>query len=577
MNYQQLLSCALGKEKAPLVLKNANLINVLTGEIYFTDIAIAGAKIIGVGDYFGREEIDLKGRYVYPGLIDGHIHLESSMVSPAEFAAAVLPRGTTTVIADPHELANVWGTTGIDYFLKATADLPLNVFFTLPSCVPATDLEDSGARLEAEQLLPYFSHPRVLGLGELMNVPGVLYGDEKVWAKIKAAHQAGKLIDGHAPGFGDKELMAYRLAGITSDHECITAEEATERLRAGMQLMLREGSASKNLLDLLPAVTSSNVFQCSLVSDDRHPEDLLNEGHLDHMLRLLVANKMAPVTALQMATVNTARYFRLPDYGAIAPGFRADLVVADDLQSFRPYAVFCGGKLVAKQGELIEPIAKNRINTLPQSFNMVQLQASQLKIPAGESQKAWVIGLIPYQIVTEKLLMEIPVVDGFFEASADRDLAKLMVAERHHQLGSVGLGLLHGFGLKEGALASSIAHDSHNLVVVGMGDEDMLLAAQTVAEMGGGLAVVLQGKVLGSLALPIGGLMSLEPIDRVAEKLSQLVKLSRGLGIREEYDPFMTLSFLSLPVIPELKLTNRGLVDVVQFKHLAISPDKKGP
>lgn len=573
MDYLQTLAWALGKEKAPLVLKNANLVNVLTGEIYLTDIAIAEDKIIGVGEYAGREELDLKGRYVYPGLIDGHVHLESSMVSPEEYAAAVLPRGTTTVITDPHEIANVWGTEGIDFILNATENLPLNVFLTLPSCVPATDLEDSGARLEAEDLLPYFDHPRVLGLGELMNVPGVLYGDKKVWEKIIAARQSGKLIDGHAPGFADKDLAAYRLAGITSDHECISAEEANERLRLGMQLMLREGSASKNLLDLLPAVNSSNFFQCSLVSDDRHPEDLLNEGHLDHMLRLLVANNVSPVTALQMATINTARYFRLNNYGAIAPGFRADLVVADDLQNFEPYAVFSGGKMVAFQGRLTEPIPKNENDKLPASFNMASFNANQLKIPAEGSSKAWVIGLLPYQIVTEKLLMDVPVIAGFYEADASQDIAKLMVTERHHQLGTVGLGLLHGFGLKEGALASSIAHDSHNLVVVGMNDEDMLLAAQTVADMEGGLAVVSKGQVLGTLALPIAGLMSQEPIGTVAEKLKHLVELSRQLGIKEEHDPFMTLSFLSLPVIPELKLTNRGLVDVLQFELIPVVPE----
>lgn len=573
MNYQQTLSWALGKEKTPLVLKNANLVNVLTGEIYFADIAIAGDKIIGVGEYNGEEELDLKGRYVYPGLIDGHVHLESSMVSPEEYASAVLPRGTTTVITDPHEIANVWGTGGIDFMLSATENLPLNVFFTLPSCVPATDLEDAGARLEAEDLVPYLKHPRVVGLGELMNVPGVLYGDEKVWDKIEATHRAGKVIDGHSPGFTDKELVAYRLAGITSDHECTTPEEATERLQLGMQLMLREGTATRNLLELLPAVTSSNVFQCSFVSDDRHPEDLLNEGHLDHMLRLAVSRRVPPVMALQMATINTARYFGLRGYGAIVPGYRADLVVADDLKNFRPYAVFSGGKMVAFRGELTEPIVRRKQEKLPSSFNMVPIRPEQLKIPAEGSSKAWVMGLMPYQVVTEKLLMDAAVVNGFFEADAEKGIAKLMVAERHHGLGTVGVALLHGFGLREGALASSVAHDSHNLVVVGMNDKDMLLAAQTVADLGGGLAVVSKGEVLGTLALPIAGLMSEKPIGEVKDELNKLDQLARRMGVKEENDPFMTLSFLSLPVIPELKLTNRGLVDVTQFKYISVVPE----
>jgi adenine deaminase len=569
--HAQTLAWSLGKQKAPLVLKNAKLVNVLSGEIYTTDIAVAGESIIGLGEYAGEQEIDVEGRYVYPGLIDGHFHLESSMVSPAEFAAAVLPRGTTTVIADPHEIANVWGTDGIDYFMAATEGLPLKVFFTLPSCVPATDLEDAGAKLEAEDLRPYLKHPRVLGLGELMNVPGVLMGDENVWAKIEAIRQAGKLIDGHAPGFSGKELNAYRLAGVTSDHECISQEEARERLRLGIQLMLREGSATKNLLDLLPAVNSFNAINCSLVTDDRHPEDLLHEGHLDHLLRLLVANKIDPITALQMATINTARYFRLHNYGAIAPGFQADLVVADDLHSFKPYAVFSGGKMVASEGKLLPPITRQKRHQLPRKFQMQPLTPEQLKIQAGNSSQAWVIGLIPHQIVTKKLLMEVPVVNGCFTPAPEKDIAKLMVVERHKGTGTVGLGLLHGFGLQEGALASSVAHDSHNLVVVGTNDRDMLLAAQAVAELGGGLAIAAKGEILGSLALPIAGLMSDEPIDRVAEQLGRLRQVATELGVKEEYDPFMTLAFLSLPVIPELKLTNRGLVDVSQWKIISVT------
>lgn len=570
MNYLRMLAWSLGKDKAPLVLKNAQLVNVLSGEIYPADIAIAGDIIVGIGEYSGEEEVDLAGRYVYPGLIDGHFHLESSMVCPEEFAAAVLPRGTTTVIADPHELANVWGVEGIEYFLQATENLPLHVFFTLPSCVPATDMEDNGARLEAHELAPYLSHPRILGLGELMNVPGVLQGDPGVWAKIELAHRHGKLIDGHAPGFSGRELGAYRLAGVTSDHECITAEEGRERLRLGMHLMLREGSATKNLLDLLPAVNQFNAGQCILVTDDRHPDDLLAEGHLDHMLRLLVSHQVDPITALQMATINPARYFKLPNYGAIAPGFQADLVVADDLTSFQPYAVYSKGRLVASQGELVIPIPRSQATLPTTKFQMAPLQPEQLKIPAAQGAKAWVMGLLPHQIVTKKLLMDAPVVNGLIETSAEKDIAKLMVAERHHQTGTVGIALLHGFGLKEGALASSVAHDSHNLVVVGMNDPDMLLAAETVARMGGGLAVVAQGKVLGTLALPIGGLMSLEPVSKVQSDLSHLRKLARQLGVKGDFDPFMTLAFLSLPVIPELKLTNRGLVDVLEHKFISL-------
>ncbi len=572
MDYRQLLPFALGRKKAPLVLKDARLVNVLSGEIYPADIAVSRDVIVGIGSYTGQKEVNLEGRYVYPGLIDGHVHLESSMVSPEEYAAAVLPRGTTTVIADPHEIANVWGTDGIDYMLAASEGLPLNVFFTLPSCVPATDMEDSGARLEAKDLLPYFSHPRVLGLAELMNVPGVLEGDEKVWAKIKLAKDYGKLIDGHAPGFTGKELAAYKLAGIASDHECVDPDEARERLRLGMQLMLREGSASKNLLDLLAVVNDNNACHCSLVSDDRHPHDLLAEGHLDHMLRMAVSKGIRPVTALGMATINTARYFSLHNYGALAPGYRADLVVANDLENFEPHAVYSGGKMVAYKGELTGPlVAKRKMAFNQPGFKMRAIAPRQLKIASGGSEKALVIGLIPHQIVTEKIVMEPPVVGGYFEADPVQDIVKLAVAERHHATGTIGLGLLHGFGLREGALASSVAHDSHNLVVVGVSDEDMLVAAEAVAGLGGGLAVVSGGKTLGTLPLPIGGLMTPKPVSVVNKALQHLNALARKLGVKREHDPFMTLSFLSLPVIPELKLTNRGLFDVQQWKIVSVS------
>lgn len=571
MVYRQQMAWALGREKAPLVLKNARLVNVLSGEIYSTDIAIGDKIILGLGQYEGLREMDLEGRYVYPGLIDGHVHLESSMVCPGEYAKAVLLRGTTCVIADPHELANVWGTAGIVFFLKATENLPLKVFFTLPSCVPATDLEDGGARLDAKDLWPFFEHPRVLGLGELMNVPGVLTSSPEVWDKIDVARRFNKLIDGHAPGYQGKELGAYVMAGVSSDHECITTEEAREKVRLGMQIMVREGSATKNLLDLIPAINPYNVSSFSLVTDDRHPEDLLDEGHLDHMLRLLIKAEMDPITALQMATINTARYFRLGTLGAIVPGFRADLVVAENLEDFKPYAVFADGELVVEEGQLTQSFPPRVPPSIPRKFNMAPIKKEQLKIPGREGSQARVIGLIPHQILTEKLLLDLPLIEGYWEAQEELDIAKLMVAERHHRTGTVGVGLVQGFGLWEGALASSVAHDSHNLVVIGMNDEDMLLAANLVAELDGGLAIVAQGKILGTLPLPVGGLLSLEPIEDVAAKLKELRQLAAQLGVKEEYDPFMTLSFLSLPVVPELKLTNRGLVHVAQHKIVPVA------
>ena len=561
-----LVDVALGQRPAQVVFKRARVINVFTGETEEMDFAVADGRIVGPGDYRGAREIDLAGKVVCPGFIDGHVHLESSLVTPSQFARAVVPLGTTTVVADPHEIANVAGLAGVHYMLAATENLPLRVYFMLPSCVPATPFETSGARLEAADLVILRSYPRVLGLGEVMDVRGVLARRPELVAKLETCRDAP--IDGHAPGLAGGELNAYVLAGMGSDHEATTAEEGRERLRRGLHLMLREGSATRNLRSLLPAAKGAAARRCLLVTDDRHPEDLLGEGHINHLVRLAVAEGLEPAIAIQMATINTAEYFGLRDLGAIAPGYRADFLVLDDLREFRPRQVYQGGRLVAENGRMVAGVPEYRDQTVTGTVRLAPLtrESFGLMAPAGKAGadvvEADVIGLLPRQIVTLHLRRRVRVAGGRLVADPEADLLKLAVVERHRATGNVGLGLVSGFGLRRGALATSVAHDSHNIVAIGASDDDMFLAVATVAEMGGGLVVVDGGEVLGSLALPIAGLMSPAPLEEVAADLSRLRRLAFGLGVNEDHDPFMTLSFLALPVIPELKLTDRGLVAV---------------
>ncbi len=566
---QDFLAVATGKRPVDLVLRNARLVNVLAGEIHPADIAISYGRIVGFGDYRGVEEIDLGGRYVCPGLIDAHVHIESSMVSPAEFARAVVPHGTTTVVVDPHEIANVCGVSGIEYMLAASEELPLSVYVMLPSCVPATPLENAGALLGVEELRPFWSHPRVLGLGELMDYPAVLNGHGPMLEKLLLGRT--KRVDGHGPGLSGKALCAYIAAGVGSEHECTTADEARERLRLGMRVMLREGSAARNLKDLLPVVTSANSRRCMFATDDRHPEDLLAQGHIDHLVRTAIEEGLDPITAIQMATINAAEYFGLAgSTGAIAPGYWADLVVVGDLREFRVERVFWRGKLVARHGGLLVEVEPYRDAKVKDTIHTQPLTLEKLRIQALGS-KGKVLELVPHQIVTKKLIQDLPVEDGSYVARPDAGLLKLVVAERHRATGNVGVAMVKGFGLQKGAIASTVAHDSHNIVAIGAGDEDILAATAEVVRLGGGLAVVEDGRVLGSLALPIAGLMSEEPLAVVRDKLGRLHELARGLGVRPEFDPFMTLAFLSLPVIPELKLTDLGLVDVESFTIVPVS------
>jgi len=558
-NLDRFIGLARGRMEADLLFKNVRLVNVLSGEIHSTDVAVADGVFLGFGDYTAEKIIDGAGRYLVPGLIDGHIHIESSQILPAEFARIAAAHGTVAVIADPHEIANVMGVAGVEFMLAATAGLPLSFFFMVPSCVPATTMETAGATLAAAavtELLKKYPE-RLLGLAEVMNFPGVINRDPETMAKIAAVRSLKRAIDGHAPQLSGLDLNAYVMAGPKSDHEATTVAEAREKLRLGMHLMLREGSREHNLADLLPLINDYNSCNCSLVSDDRHVIDLLDKGHLDYSIRKAIAGGIAPLTALQMATINPARYFGLADRGAIAPGFRADCLLLDDLESFSINQVFLSGKPFSEVG-----FATSQVSLPRHTVSVAKLGLESFRIVVGGTEIK-VVGLIPGQLVTEKIILPAKISNGFAVADAERNLAKLAVIERHHGSGRIGLGFVQGLGLKRGALASTVAHDSHNLIVAGMSDSDMLLAAQVVKDMGGGLAVVDDGLVLGRLPLPVAGLMSVEKAETTAAALTSLQDLALGLG--SVADPFMTLSFLALPVIPSLKLSDQGLVDVDEF------------
>ncbi|HDQ73532.1 MAG TPA: adenine deaminase [Chloroflexi bacterium] len=571
MKLVDFLPVARGDEPADLLLRGGRVVNVFTGEIVEADVAIAGDVIVGVGEaYEAAEVIDLGGQYVAPGLIDAHVHVESSMVTPPQFARAVVPRGTTTVVTDPHEIANVIGADGIRYMLDVSEGLPLTVYVNLPSSVPATHMATAGAELNAEGLLALSDLPRVIGLAEFMNVPGAVLGDPGALDKLRAFQ--GNVIDGHSPGVTGKWLQAYVGAGPGSDHECMTAEEMVEKLRLGMYVFVREATGAKNLKALAPAVTLQNSRRCGFSTDDRHPPDLLDEGHVDYLIRLAVEAGLDPVTAIQMATLNTAEWFRLRDRGAIAPGKRADVVVFSDLQDFRAGMVFAGGALVARDGETLGEWPVPDVDDAAVR-GTVHVEWGQLdfQIPArGEQMR--VIGVVPDQVVTTRLLQSPKVVDGIAVADPERDLLKLAVIERHRGTGNVGLGFVRGMGLKRGALAGSVGHDAHNLTVVGCDDDSMMTAARAVGEMGGGLVAALGDEVLGTVPLPIAGLMSRQPIEIVRQQTDELVSIAHDLG-SPLHDPFMTLGFLALEVIPSLKLTDKGLVDVEQFEIVSLWVD----
>lgn len=560
------IKVARGEGRVDLLLKNANLVNVLSGEIYPTDVAIYGDTIVGFGHYDAKREVNLGGKFLCPGFIDAHVHIESSMVIPAEYAKAVVPRGTTSVISDPHEIANVMGIAGITLMAEMAEGIPLNTYIMLPSCVPATEMETSGARIDAQDLEGLRNKEWVLGLGEVMNVPGVIGCMPDMLEKIMMAR--GKPIDGHGPGLVGKDLAAYITAGIRSDHECTDLEEAREKLRSGMAILIREGSMAKNLEDLLPLVTMENARRCLFASDDRHPDDLMEEGHLDFILRKSVKLGLSPMTAIQMATFNGAEIYGLRGVGAVAPGLKADIVVLDDLESFVVHSVFKDGRLVAQEGKMLPGIIAPKRMKMKNTVKMKSVRPEALTIKA-QGRLAKVIEIIPGQLVTKAVVEPLTLRDGEVDADPERDILKVAVFERHIASGNIGLGFVRGFGLMGGAMGSSVAHDAHNIVVVGDNDADMAMAADEIARMGGGLVVAQSGEISEALALPIAGLMSDQGIEHVGEQLKLMRKVCRDMGCRLE-DPFMALAFLSLPVIPEIRVTDRGLVDVVQSRIVSL-------
>jgi adenine deaminase len=557
MELAEFIKVARGDTPADLVLKNARVVNVFTGQIQETHIAILETRIVGLGDYHGREEIDLGGRYVCPGFIDAHVHIESAMVPPNEYARMVVPRGTTTVVADPHEIANVLGLEGIRYMLDMAKYNPLSVYIMAPSCVPSTDKETTGAALYWYDLQTLLHEEYVLGLGEMMNYHGVISGQPEVLDRLRAFQ--GRIKDGHAPGLHGKGLMAYVAANIGSDHECITPEEALRKLELGMFIFLREATTARNLRDLLPIVNEHTSRRLCFCSDDRMPADLMDEGHIDHMIRVAIAGGVDPVTAIRMATLNPSEYFQLHDRGAVAPARRADLVVFSDLKAPRAEMVFRNGKLVARDGQVIPWVRPKPRPVLRSSIN-INWAKTNLRVPAN-GRRVRVLGIIPGQIVTEHLIEEMPNHDGEIIADVERDILKLAVIERHLATGRVGLGFVKGLGLREGAVASSVAHDHHNIVVTGVDDVSMMTAIQATVATQGGLTVASGNTVLAQLPLPIAGLMSDQPFEAVRRQMDEVTDAARKLGCRL-HDPFMTLSFLALPVIPALKLTDHGLVDV---------------
>lgn len=569
---QRHIQVARGILPADLVLRNAQLVNVCSGECYPADVAISAGMVVGVSapgaGYRGQEERDLAGRWLAPGLIDGHMHIESTMLVLSEFARLVTPRGVTAVMLDPHEFANVLGVEGIRYVLESGRGLPLAAYVMLSSCVPASSFESPYRILMAEDLLPLLADERVLGLAEMMNMPGVLQGDEQVLAKIRATRQQGLVVDGHAPGLGELDLNAYAVAGVMSDHECTTLEEARQRVRLGMWLMIREGSAACNLDALLPLVQELHPPRVFFVTDDRDPQDLTTRGHIDSMVRRAIELGLDPVEAIRLASYNTALYFRLHDRGAIAPGFVADLVVLDDLRTFQVESVYKDGQLVARDGKLLVDPPAASFPGMTGTVHLGEIKLSSLRMP-GQPGPVEVVGVQAGQITTLHLREEAPLRDGEIVADPERDLLKLAVIERHHASGRVGLGLVKGMGLRRGALASSVAHDAHNLVIAGTNDEDILQAARTLEEMGGGFAFVVDGEVRASVPLPLGGLVSPLPAQELVAQLVALDSAAAEAGCTLEH-PCMTLSFLSLSVIPALKLTDQGLVDVETFALLPL-------
>lgn len=557
---QRIIAVAAGREKADLVLKNAKYLNVFSNEFLCGDIAVANGLIAGVGKYDGKTEIDVSGKLVLPGFIDAHIHLESSMVTPAEFAKAVVAHGTTTVITDPHEITNVMGIDGVEYMIQASQNLPIDVHFMMPSCVPATEIDESGAELDCKDIDLYLDNKKVLGLAEMMNYVGVINGDKNVLSKIVTSQAHHKKIDGHAPELSGNDLNAYVAAGVYSDHECSTFENALEKLRKGQFIMIREGTAAHNLKALMPLLTQQYYSRCMFATDDKHPSDLLHGGHIDYIVKQALKNGADPIVALKTATHHAARYFLLNNKGAIASGYLADIVVVDNLENFNVETVFKCGKLVF-DGEVKDFSAPTVDEKLAEkcfdTFHLDSVTPSSFKVDG----KLGLIGLVGGELLTRNL-------GTADKIDVENDILKIACIERHKGTNHIGVGYVKGYSLKSGAVATSVAHDSHNIITVGCNDDDIAVAVNAIKDSKGGIAVVENGKIKALLELPIAGLMSDEPLTTVNEKLENAKSSAYELGADKSIDPFMTLSFLSLPVIPSLRITTKGVFDAENWKML---------
>lgn len=573
--FKRKLEVAAKKKEADLVIKNGKIIDVFNGNLIEENIAISDGVIVGIGDYSGKQTIDAQGKYISPGFIDGHVHIESAMVTPKQFSHVVIPHGVTTVIADPHEIANVSGVNGIQYMIDAAKDSVVNTYYMLPSCVPATPFENAGAVLSAEDLQPFYEYGNVLGLGEVMDFPSVFNQDPAMLQKLSAANLLNKKIDGHAAGISGDLLNVYLTAGIRSDHECVTAEEAYDRLKRGMYVMLREGSAAKDLVSLLPVITERNARRCLFVTDDKHLDDLMDEGSIDYNISLAIKNGLETILAYQMATLNAAECFGLQTKGAIAPGYDADLVILSDLETVKIEQVFVKGSLVAEKGKMVGDT--NNTMEIPKSLtNTVKIRPysfEKLQIKSEEQVKANIIEIIPNKIITKHLIEEIETENGFFKPSVKKDQLKIAVFERHANTGNIGLGIVKGFGLTSGAIATTVAHDSHNLVALTTNDHDLCKATEFLTEIGGGMVVVKDGNILASLPLELSGLMTTKPFEFVNERLASLNNALQKIGFTGNFNPFLTLSFLALPVIPELKITDLGIFQVSNFTHVDVMKD----
>lgn len=557
---QRIIAVAAGREKADLVLKNAKYLNVFSNEFLCGDIAVANGVIAGVGKYDGKTEIDVSGKLVLPGFIDAHIHLESSMVTPAEFAKAVVAHGTTTVITDPHEITNVMGIDGVEYMIQASQNLPIDVHFMMPSCVPATEIDESGAELDCKDIDMYLDNKKVLGLAEMMNYVGVINGDKNVLSKIVTSQAHHKKIDGHAPELSGNDLNAYIAAGVYSDHECSTFENALEKLRKGQFIMIREGTAAHNLKALMPLLTQQYYSRCMFATDDKHPSDLLHGGHIDYIVKQALKNGADPIVALKTATHHAARYFLLNNKGAIASGYLADIVVVDNLEDFNVETVFKRGKLVF-DGEVKDFSAPTVDEKLAEkcfdTFHLDSVKPSSFKVDG----KLGLIGLVGGELLTRNL-------GTADKIDVENDILKIACIERHKGTNHIGVGYVKGYSLKSGAVATSVAHDSHNIITVGCNDDDIAVAVNAIKDSKGGIAVVENGKIKALLELPIAGLMSDDPLTTVNEKLENAKSSAYELGADKSIDPFMTLSFLSLPVIPSLRITTKGVFDAENWKML---------